>query len=137
MQEFTVGDMVNSVSGAQSVPCACVCLCVLYIFVHVFVCEIECKLVVSCRPQCRLMPYRQVIYDLSVAGGEKGDTRLSLLINKHCSGAHIQSPQHVCERTDLALVFLFLFLSSQTSLSFLLIFPSYFLQFFAHIPSSS
>lgn len=54
------------------------------------VCEIECKLVARCRPQCRVMPYRQVIYDLAVAGREKGDARLSQLINKRCSGAHVQ-----------------------------------------------
>lgn len=80
----------------------CLPVCSVHICTCVFACEIECKLVVSCRPQCRLMPYRQVIYDLSVAGREKGDTRLSLQINKRCSGAHITSPLHVCKRTDLA-----------------------------------
>lgn len=62
---------------------------------------------VRCRPWCRLMAYRQVIYDLSVAGREKGDTRLSPQINKRCSGAHITSTLHVCKTTDLALAFFF------------------------------
>lgn len=62
-------------------------VCVLYIFVHVCLrVRCECKLVVGCRPRCRLMVYGQVIYDLSVAGREGGgDTRLSPQINKHCS----------------------------------------------------
>lgn len=77
----------------------CVSVCTVHICTCVFACEIECKLVVSCRPRCRLMAYRQVIYDLSVAGREKCDTRLSPQINKRCSGAHMTSPLHVCEIT--------------------------------------
>lgn len=105
--------MANSVSGAQSGPCACglvLWMCVCVYSTYLYACEIECKRVVSCRPQCRLMAYRQVIYDLSVAGREKGDTRLSPQINKRCSGAHITSPLHVCERTDLALALFYFFL---------------------------
>lgn len=103
------GEMDNSVIGAHSTLCACrlvqwmcVLLCVLYIFVHAGLREMVCKLKVRCRPQCRLMLFRQVIYDLSVAGSEKGDVWLSLQINKYCSVAHITSPLHVCERPDLA-----------------------------------
>lgn len=77
-------------------------VCTVHICTCVFACEIECKLVVCCRPRCRLMVYRQVIYDLSVAGSKEGDTRLSQQINKRCSGASITSPLHVCERTDSA-----------------------------------
>lgn len=104
--------------------CECVCLpvCTVHIGTCVFVCEIECKLVVSCHPWCGLMAYRQVIYDLSVAGRKEGDTRLSLQINKRCSGAHIISPLHVCERTNLAPALFFIYLlSSQTAHSFLLV----------------
>lgn len=140
MQELTVGEMENSFLCMWIGP-VCRSVCTVHICTCVFACEIECKLVVSCRPQCRLMPYRQVIYDLSVAGREKGDTQLSLLINKRCSGPHITSPLHVCERTDLAvaLVFYFYFLSfrqlsafCQTSQSLLsLILCSYSLHYFS------
>lgn len=78
---------------------AFVCMCTLYIFLHVyFVCEIERRLVVSCRRRSRLMVYRQVIYDLLVAGSKEGDVRLSQQINKLCSGGHIASTLHVCDR---------------------------------------
>lgn len=89
----------------------CASVCTVHICTCVFVCEIECKLVVSCRPRCRLMACRQVIYDLSVAGRERGDTRLSPQINKRCSGATSPHPLHVCERTDLAPTRFYLFIS--------------------------
>lgn len=75
-----------------------VCLYVLYIFLYVyFVCQIERELVVSCQTTI-LMVYRQVIYDLSVAGSVEGDVRLPQQINKLCSGNHIASTLHVYER---------------------------------------
>lgn len=58
-------------------------------------------------------------------GREKGDTRLSPQINKRCSGAHVTSPLHVCERTDLALSLFYLFFvfsnSSQLSVCLLIL----------------
>lgn len=66
---------------------------------------------VSCRPQCRWMVYRQVIYDLPVAGIEMGDTRLSLQINK-LWGPHHHIP--ACLRNNR---FGFFF-SPHTALSF-------------------
>lgn len=127
--------MVHSQLRAR-VDWPCVSVCTVHICTCVFACEIECRLVVSCRPQCRLMPYRQVIYDLSLAGRETGDTRLSLLINKPSYGAHITSPRHVCEGTDLALALLFW--SSQATLSSLLLdFSSCFCQFLTHILNRS
>lgn len=128
----------------SSCECVCVPVCTVHICTFVFACESECKLAVSCRPRCRLMVYRQVIYDLSVAGREKGDTRLSPQINKRCSGAHITSPLHVCERNRFtSRSFLFIFcLLKQLAAGLLILLSSFpffyslhFNTFFSSCPS--